>query len=169
MDPVIAVYPGTFDPITNGHLDIIHRAMRIGVSCLIVAIGVNPRKSPLFDAQDRREFVKEATRNMVDVRVTTFDGLLVDLCRTTGATLIIRGLRAVSDFEFELALAQGNHDLDVSEASPRGIETVFLPTRAESAFLSSSMVREIASHGRSVERYAPPSVARALARRFPSK
>lgn len=156
----IGVYPGTFDPITNGHLDVIRRALKI-FDELIVAIAVTGyRKNPLFTIEERLHFIKSTTADLKNLKVEAFDGLLINFVRQKGAVAIIRGLRAVSDFEFELQLAHANRRLY------RDIETVFLMPSEEFSFLSSSLVKEIAYFGGSVKSLVPPVVEKALRKKF---
>jgi pantetheine-phosphate adenylyltransferase len=135
----IVLYPGTFDPITNGHLDIINRANAI-FDGVIVAIADSNEKKPMFDLKTRTKMVKKATRGLKDIEVVSFDTLLVDLAKKHNASIIIRGLRAVSDFEYELQMSYANSSL-----SPE-IETVFLMPSLQNAFISSSVVRAILKH-----------------------
>lgn len=155
----LAVYAGSFDPVTLGHLDLIERASAL-FSDVIVGIGVHPTRSPLFSAEERERLIRDVTRHLKNVSVECFSGLLIDFCRERKARVIVRGLRAVTDFEYELQIAHANADL-----SPE-IDTIFLPTRTEHGFVSASLVREIASHGGDVSRYAPRAVCDALALRF---
>lgn len=155
----LAVYAGSFDPVTFGHLDLIERASRL-FSELVVAIGVHPTRQPLFTPDERMAMLREVTKNLTNVRVESFEGLLIDYCASLGARVIIRGLRVATDFEYELQIAHANADLKPD------VDTIFLPTRTEHAFVSASLVREIASHGGEVTRYAPPVVCEALQRRY---
>jgi len=155
--PDIAVYPGTFDPITNGHLDIIERASR-HVATVVVAVSQNPGKLPLFTLGGRVAIAKEATAGIGTVEVDSFEGLLVDYCVRRGARLVIKGLRAVSDFEYEMQMAQMNHRL-------AGVETLFMVANPTFSFLSSSLVKEVARFGGSVDGLVPPDVARRLKER----
>ncbi len=156
-----ALCPGTFDPLTSGHLDIIERAAGI-FDELIVAVARNPDKGggPLFQLEERCDLIERATRHMSNVTVRPFDTLLVDLADELGARVIIKGLRAVTDFEREFQMAQLNYRLD------RGIETMFIMAIPEYMFLSSSAVKEIARHGGSVEGLVPEHVRDALTERF---
>ncbi len=154
-----AVCPGSFDPITNGHLDIIARACRL-FDRVVVAILRNSDKTPLFPVEQRRALILEATQGMSGVVVETFDGLLVDYARSHGAAAIVRGLRAISDFEYELQMAMMNRRLD-SE-----VETVFLMPSETYSYLSSRLVREVAMLGGRVDGLVPPAVARALSERI---
>lgn len=150
----IAVYPGSFDPITRGHEDLIRRALTFADQ-VIVAVAVNVAKTPLFSLDERVALIREVTRgSAVDVR--SFDGLLADFVRAAGATLIVRGLRAVSDFEYEFQMALMNRNL-----AP-GVETVFLVPAADLTYLSSSLVREVARFGGDVSSLVHPAVLGAL-------
>lgn len=156
----IAVYPGTFDPITYGHLDLIRRALKIFDS-LIVAVAVSGyKKSPIFSIEERINFIVESTKDLENLKVESFDGLLVEFVRERGAVAIVRGLRAVSDYEFELQLAHANRKLY------KDIETVFLMPSEEYSFLSSSLVKEIAYFGGVVNGLVPPVVEKALKEKF---
>jgi len=159
----VAVYPGTFDPITNGHVDILRRSLRI-FPRVVIAIAVNPRKTPLFTPEERITFIRDAVAtdegaDRVDYDV--FGGLLIDYCRTRGAETIVRGLRAVADFEYEFQLAHMNRRLAPS------IDTMFLMTAEENFYVSSSLVKEVASFGGDVSGFVPPGVERALVAKFP--
>ncbi len=154
----IAVYPGTFDPVTNGHLDLVDRG-RLRFDGLVVAILSNEEKLPMFTLEERIGFLRDATSRWPDVQVDTFDGLLVDYARTIGASVILRGLRAVSDFEYELQMAMMNRRL-----APE-LETVFLMPSESYSYLSSRLVREVARLGGRLDGLVPESVARALAER----
>lgn len=151
----IAMYPGSFDPPTFGHLDVIRRAAGL-FDEIIVAIGGNIAKRYWFDEDARAALLREICADLPNVRVTAFRGLLVDACRTEGATVILRGLRALADFEMEFRNGLANRDLG-------GMETLFLLTEPKNIFVSSSLVREIAQNGGDVSRYVPPPVARAIA------
>jgi len=155
----LAVYAGSFDPVTLGHLDLIDRAAAL-FSDVIVAIGVHPTRDPLFTADERIKLLEHVARPYPNVKVESFDGLLIDFSRDRGARVIVRGLRAATDFEYELQIAHANADL-----CPE-IDTIFLPTRTKHGFVSASLVREIASHGGDVSRYAPPEVCKALIAKF---
>jgi pantetheine-phosphate adenylyltransferase len=158
----LAVYAGSFDPVTLGHLDLIERAAAL-FSDVIVAIGVHPTRDPLFSAKERIELIDQVVRPFSNVKVESFDGLLIDFSRERNARVIVRGLRAATDFEYELQIAHANADL-----CPE-IDTIFLPTRTKHGFVSASLVREIASHGGDVSRYAPPVVCKALRAKFGTK
>ena len=151
----IAIYPGSFDPVTRGHLDIIHRAARI-YDRLIVAVLINSAKSPLFTIEERVALLTECCRDIPNVTVESFDGLTVDFARKRHATVMVRGLRAVTDFENEIQLAQTNYALMPS------IETVFLATNIRWSYLSSTIVREAAHYGQDVSRFVPPNVEKEL-------
>ena len=155
----LAVYAGSFDPVTKGHVDLIERASAL-FSEVIVAIGVHPTRNPLFSIEERLALVEKVSSGLANVRVASFDGLLIEFCKKNGALVIVRGLRALTDFEYELQIAHANADL-----CPE-IDTMFLPTRTEHGFVSASLVREIASHGGDVSRYAPGVVCVALAAKF---
>ena len=155
----IGVYPGTFDPITLGHANVIARSLRM-VDRVIVAVAPNPQKRPLFDLPERVELAKIATKHLPHVDVEPFDGLLVTYVRDRGAQAIIRGMRAVSDFEHEFQMALLNRKLDES------VETVFLMASEEYSYLTSSMVKEVASLGGPLENFLHPDVADRLLARF---
>jgi pantetheine-phosphate adenylyltransferase len=157
----IAVYPGSFDPLTNGHVDIIRRGARL-FDRIVVAILVNEQKTPLFTTDERLEMVREAFAGDDAVEVDTFDGLLVDFVRRRGASAIVRGLRAVSDFEYEFQMALMNRRLD------EHVETVFMMPAAEYSYISSRLVKEVAMLGGSVGGLVPPAVERRLAAKHAS-
>ena len=144
----IAVYAGSFDPITTGHMDLVRRASGLFDS-VILAIGNNPSKQYLLPTQVRLDVLNRCVNDMSNVEVDVFDGLLIDYCRHRGAQFILRGLRAVSDFEFEFQIGLANMDM-----APE-VETVFLLTEPKNIFISSSLVKEIATNGGSVDRYLP--------------
>ncbi|NLK20968.1 MAG: pantetheine-phosphate adenylyltransferase [Epulopiscium sp.] len=148
----IGIYPGSFDPATYGHLDIISRASRL-VDILIVGVLSNVRKQPLLTVEERIGLLKDITRHFPNVKVEAFSGLLVDFAVQKNASIIIRGLRAVTDFEYELQMAQSNRNLS------KDIETIFLATNVQYSFLSSSIVKEIAEFGGNVDSLVPPKVA----------
>jgi len=158
MSDVVAVYPGTFDPITNGHTDLVQRAARL-FDRVIVAIAANPHKRPAFATERRAELARTALAGLDNVEVDTFDTLLADFVRARGARVILRGLRAVSDFEFEFQLAGMNRHL-----AP-GVETLFLTPAEQYTFISSSLVREIAELGGDVSPFVHPAVGAALSAR----
>jgi pantetheine-phosphate adenylyltransferase len=153
-----ALCPGTFDPVTNGHLDIIERAGQ-RFDAVIVGVLDNPAKRPLFSLEDRVAMLKEATASMDAVSVASFSGLLVESVTALGADVVVKGLRAVTDFEAEIQMAQMNHAL-------AGVETLFMTTSPAWSFLSSSLVKEVASFGGDVSGLVPPVVAEALRERF---
>ena len=155
----IAIYAGSFDPITKGHEDLIGRALQF-VDRLVVAIATNVHKQPLFSLEERLEMIRAATASEPRVEVRHFEGLLVDFARKVDASLIIRGLRAVSDFEYEFQMALMNRHL-----SPR-LETVFMVPSLETTYISSSLVREVARFGGAIDELVHPVVAAALRRRF---
>ena len=152
---VIAVYPGTFDPVTNGHTDLVGRAAGL-FDRVIVAIAANPTKTPLFDLSQRVLMTEKILCGFDNVEVCGFSALLVDFARQRQAKVILRGLRAVSDFEFEMQLASMNRQLDHS------IETVFMTPGDETSFISSSLVKEIAFHGGDVSQFVHPSIVEEL-------
>jgi len=151
----IGIYPGTFDPITRGHADVIARSLHV-VQQVVVAVAPNPRKAPLFDLKERVELAKIATQDLTGVLVEPFDGLLVEYVRRRGAQAIIRGLRAVSDFEHEFQMALLNRKLD------QNLETMFLMASEEYSYLTSSMVKEVASVGGPLHHFLHPEVAERL-------
>jgi pantetheine-phosphate adenylyltransferase len=151
----LAIYPGSFDPITNGHLDVIARAAAL-FDQVIVAAASNQAKQGLFSMEERVEMLRAVTGRIRNVRVLAFDGLLINFARQQGAVAVVRGLRAISDFEFEFQMALMNRKLDPA------IETVFLTPREEYTYLSSRMVKEIASLGGPVDAFLPPQVVAAL-------
>ncbi len=151
----IAVYPGTFDPITNGHIDVVQRATELFPK-VIVLVARNPAKTPMFTDTERVEMIQEIFRGNRRVRVDVFDGLLVEYARKHHATVLVRGLRAVSDFEYEFQMALTNRKLD------SGIDTVFLMPHARYTYLNSSIVREVARLGGDVSAFVPNNVRRRL-------
>ena len=153
-----AMCPGSFDPVTNGHLDIIGRAAHL-YDEVVVAVFINQSKSSMFSVDERREMLLEATAGYGNVRIDTFHGLVVDYCRANGIPVIVKGLRAVSDFDYELQMAQMNRGL-------AGIDTLFMPTNPEYSFLASSLVKEIAKWGGDVSSLVPPNVLKRLADRL---
>ncbi len=148
------VCPGSFDPVTNGHLDIISRAATF-CDEVVVAVAPNRAKTGLFSADERVEMLREVTKSYANVRVARFDGLIVDFCRDNNISAIIKGLRAVSDFDYEMQMAQMNY-------SQAGVETLFMTTNPLYAFLSSSLVKEFAKYGGDVSGLVPPPVAERL-------
>ena len=143
-----AIYPGSFDPVTNGHVDIILRSSKI-VDKLIVGVLNNSAKKSLFSVEERVSMLKELTKDLPNVEVTSFDGLLVDYMREIDARIIVRGLRAVTDFEYELQIAQTNHIENTD------IETIFLTTNLQYSYLSSTIVKEFASYGGDISKFVP--------------
>ena len=156
-----AIYPGTFDPFTNGHLSLVSRGVKI-FDRLIIAVGDNLGKKPLFDIDERITLIEDAVSDLDNVEVERFDGLLVDYARQKNVEIVIRGLRAVSDFEYELQLALMNRKLH------RDLETVFLMPALRYIFLSSTIVKEAASYGGDVEGLVPSNVMKALKEKFDS-
>lgn len=147
----IAVYPGSFDPITKGHLDIIRRAAKT-FDKVYVAVLVNSSKSPMFSTQQRMEWIRKAAKGIDNVEVDTFSGLLVDYMKEKNAGFIIKGLRALSDFEYEFQMALMNHKLS------KDIETLFMMTSGKYQYLSSSIVKEVAKHGASLDGLVPDCI-----------
>jgi pantetheine-phosphate adenylyltransferase len=153
--PVTAVYPGTFDPFTNGHSDLLRRAMHL-FPRLILAVAANPQKSPLFTLEERLAIARQATADLPNLEIDTFDMLTVDYVRSKGAQVIVRGVRAVSDFEFEFAMALMNRKIS------EGVETVFLMPNQSYTYLSSRLVKEVALLGGNVDDLVPPLAATLL-------
>jgi len=150
-EKIIAIYPGSFDPVTNGHLDLIERASKL-FDELVVALLLNPDKEPLFTVEERVEMLKRVVRHLPNVSVDTFGGLLVDYARRRGARVLLRGIRAVSDYEYELQMALMNRQLEP------GLETVFMLPAEAYSYLSSRLVKEVARLGGSVKGLVPPAV-----------
>lgn len=155
----IAIYPGTFDPITNGHVDLVERGLRI-FDEIIIAITTAQKKQPLFTIRERLNLIKATVKDFKNVRVESFDGLLVEYVKSRNGIAVIRGLRAVSDFEYELQMALMNRRLDLK------IETVFMMPSEEYSFLTSTMVKEVVSFGGSVRGLVPEIVGKALRSKF---
>jgi pantetheine-phosphate adenylyltransferase len=155
----VAVYPGTFDPITNGHVDIVRRALAL-FDHVIVAVADNMRKAPLFSLEERTQMIRDSIGEAARFEVDSFSGLLVDYAKRRQARVIIRGLRAIADFEYEFQLAHMNRHLAPS------VETVFLMTSEESFYVSSSLVKEVATMGGDITRIAPPAVVEAFKRKL---
>jgi pantetheine-phosphate adenylyltransferase len=155
----MALCPGSFDPPTNGHIDVIERSAA-HFDGVVVAIIANPSKQPLFSLEERTEMLKQALDHLDNIEIASFDGLLVDFAKQRGLSVIVKGLRAVSDFEYELQMAQMN-----AELSP-GLDTMFLTAKPEWAFLSSSLVKEVARFGGAVGNLVPAGVGEALAERY---
>ena len=156
------IYPGSFDPVPFGHVDVITRSAG-KVDELIVGVLNNKAKSPLFSAEERVRMLEEITKEMPNVRIFPFEGLLVDFARKMKADLVIRGLRAITDFEYELQMAQTNHKLEPE------LETVFLTTSLEYSYLSSSTVKEVAAFGGDISRFVPEIVADRIAEKMKKK
>lgn len=155
----IAIYPGSFDPCTNGHLDIIERSSKI-FEKVIVAILVNSSKTPTFSVEERVELLKSATAHLPNIEVMCFDGLLAQFAKQQGAKVIIKGLRAVSDFEYEFQMSLTNTKLNPD------VETLFMTTKSENMYLSSSIVREVARYGGSVEGMVPDVILNQIYKKF---
>ena len=153
----IAIYPGTFDPVTNGHIDIIQRAVKL-FDKLVVAVALNPRKNPMFPIEKRVDFILQGLKGVKNVEVLPFSNLLIEFAQSKKASVIIKGLRAVSDFEYELQMGLMNRNLDDQ------METLFMIPSQEFSFLSSNFVKEIARHGGDVHKLVPRSVAKNLIR-----
>lgn len=153
------IYPGTFDPITNGHIDLVHRASKL-FDRIIVAIAINPGKAPTFTLDERVALAEQTLANLDNVEVSGFEGLLIDVAKQKGANVILRGLRAVSDFEHEFQLAGMNRKMNPE------IETLFLTPAEQYTYISSSLVREIASLGGDVSEFVAPCVVDALKRKL---
>ena len=154
-----AVYAGSFDPVTYGHTAIIERAVRL-CDKVTVAIGVNPKKTGLFTIDERLDLLQASLGDIPKIEIASFEGLLIDYCKRLGAGVVIRGLRLLTDFEYEFQLGLANRDLEPD------VETVFLLTEAEHVYVSSSLVKEIAQNGGDVSRHVPPQVARALGKKY---
>ena len=157
-----AVYPGMFDPVHNGHLDVIQRSLQI-FDELIVAVVANPSKQPLFSVHERLEMIDEATANLSSLRIVSFDGLLIDLVARERADCIVRGIRAVSDFDYEFQMALMNRKLRST------VETVFLTPHEKYTYISSRLIKEVASFGTSVTGLVPPIAEKRLTEKFPLK
>ncbi len=154
-----AIYPGSFDPVTYGHIDIIERASEI-FDELIVAVLNNKAKTPLFSVDERVNILNEVLSGLSNVKILSYEGLLVDFAVSVGAGVIVRGLRAVTDFEYELQLAQTNSVLN------GGVDTIFLTTSLKYAYLSSSTVKEVASYGGNISKFVPPYVEKLTYEKF---
>jgi len=157
-----AVYPGMFDPVHNGHVDVIQRSLQI-FDELIVAVVANPSKQPLFSMKERLEMIDEATSELSNFRIVAFDGLLIDLVARERADCIVRGIRAISDFEYEFQMALMNRKLRST------VETVFLMPHEKYTYISSRLIKEVASFGTSVAGMVPPIVEKRLAEKYPPK
>ncbi len=152
------VCPGSFDPVTNGHIDVFKRAADLAQE-VVVAVLVNHSKNGLFSIEERVELIKDSVKHLNNVKVATFDGLLVDFCKENGVTAIVKGLRAVSDFDYELQMSQMNYQLG-------NIETLFVATNPLYSFLSSSLVREVARHGGDIANLVPQKVQEELRKKY---
>ena len=157
-----AIYPGSFDPVTFGHLDIIRRASKI-VDELVVGVLNNNSKTPLFSVENRVKMLEEVVRDIPNVKVMSFEGLLVDFAKKIDAQIIVRGLRAVTDFEYELQMSQTNHKLNPD------VETIFLTTSIEYSYLSSTTVKEIASYGGDITQFVPEAIVGKLEQKMKEK
>jgi pantetheine-phosphate adenylyltransferase len=155
----VAVYPGSFDPMTFGHLDIVDRA-RCMFDKIYVAISINSAKKTLFTMKERSELTREVLKERKDVEVVTFEGLLTDFARDVQATAIVRGIRAVTDFDYEYAIYQVNRQLNPD------VDTVFLLASQKYSFISSTIIKEVARYGKSLSEYAPPTISEALLKKF---
>lgn len=155
----LAVYPGSFDPVTNGHLDIVKRGAQV-FDHVVVAVLHNAQKKPLFSVEERKELIRQSTQEMTNVEVDSFDGLLIDYVHGLNANVIIRGLRAVSDFEYELQFASMMRKLDPE------VETLFMMTNNQYSFLSSGIVKEVASGGGDVKGLVPEVVEKAMSEKY---
>ena len=154
-----AIYPGTFDPVTYGHIDVIRRSAKI-VDELVIGVLVNNQKTPLFSPEERVEMLESVVKDIPNVRVVAFNGLLIDFAEEQNANFVIRGLRAVTDFEYELQMAQTNRIIDPD------IDTIFLTTSLEYAYLSSSTVREVASFNGDISKFVPEHIAELVKKKF---
>lgn len=157
-----AIYPGSFDPVTNGHLDVIRRSSKM-VDELIVGVLNNNAKMPLFSVEERVRMLEEVTKDIPNVRIYPFDGLLIDFAAKMKAGVVIRGLRAITDFEYELQMSQTNHKLNPD------VETIFLTTSIEYSYLSSTTVKEIASYGGDITQFVPEAVVGKLEQKMKEK
>ena len=151
----IAIYPGSFDPMTYGHLDVIERSSKM-VDKLYVSVLINSAKNPLFSIDERVSMIKEMTGHLPNVEVTSFTGLLVDFAQEMNASIIVRGLRAITDFEYELQIAQTNRIVNPN------VDTLFLTTSLEYSYLSSTIVKEVASYGGDISKFVPERIADAI-------
>ena len=154
-----AIYPGSFDPVTFGHIDMIERSAKI-VDELVVAVLNNSAKNPLFSVKERVSMLEEITKHLPNVKITFFDGLLIDYARKIDAAIIIRGLRAITDFEYELQLAQTNRIVDSQ------VDTIFLTTSLEYAYLSSTIVKEVASYGGDISHFVPEQLMERIYQKY---
>jgi pantetheine-phosphate adenylyltransferase len=154
-----AVYPGSFDPITNGHLDIVERSSEM-FDNVVIAVFINPNKKPLFTVEERVDMIREVTRHLPNVQVDSFEGLLSDYARQRGAKVIIRGLRAVSDFEYEFQMALMNRKLNPN------VETIFMSSSSKNIYISSTIIKEVSSLGGSISGLVPRVVENRLMEKF---
>ncbi len=159
MDVKTAIYPGTFDPLTNGHISILNRALKI-FDKLIIAILINPKKTPLFSIDERKSMIEEVFRDRPNIEIDSFDGLLVDYVIEKGSNVIVRGLRALSDFEYEFQLALMNRKLN------RDVQSIFLMTDYKWFYISSTIIKEAASLGGNISGLAPPHVCQKLKEKY---
>lgn len=157
-----AIYPGSFDPVTYGHLDIIIRSSNL-VDELVIGVLKNKAKMPLFSVEERVKMLEEVTKDITNVRIVPFDGLLIDFARQMDAKVVIRGLRAITDFEYELQMSQTNHKLEPT------VETMFLTTNIEYSYLSSTTVKEIVAFGGDISQFVPEAVAAKLQKKMNTK
>lgn len=155
-----ALYPGTFDPITLGHLDVLHRASLI-FDRVIIGVAPNTKKLPILSLKERTRLIEENLVNLENIEIQSFDGLVVDFAKQVGAVALIRGLRAVSDFEYELQMAQMNRNLDES------IETLFLMPNEAYTFVSSTLIKQVAAYGGDISKFVPSNVFEALREHYP--
>ena len=157
-----AIYPGSFDPVTNGHFDIIRRAAQISDE-LIVGVLQNKAKTPLFSVEERVTMLNEVTKNMKNVKIIPFEGLLIDFAKQMDAKVIVRGLRAITDFEYELQMSQTNRKLNSD------VETIFLTTSLDYSYLSSTTVKEVASFDGDISQFVPEIVAKKITEKIKEK
>ncbi len=157
-----AIYPGSFDPVTFGHLDIIKRASNL-VDELIVGVLYNKAKTPLFSVEERVKILQKVTEDIKEIKIVPFEGLLVDFAKEMKADMVVRGLRAVTDFEYELQMAQTNHKLDPN------IETIFLTTSLDYSYLSSTVAKEVAEFGGSIEQFVPAEIVKLVEQKIIEK
>ncbi|RMD97595.1 MAG: pantetheine-phosphate adenylyltransferase [Calditrichaeota bacterium] len=158
----IAIYPGTFDPITNGHIDVIYRATQL-FDRVVIAVSTNPSKTPLFTVDERIQLIRDAVAGHENITVDSFEGLLVNYAKSCGAVAIVRGLRAISDFEYEFQMALVNRKIS------NGLVTVFLMPHEKYTYLNSTIVKEVAGFGGDVKEFVPENVLKALKQKFRKK